>query len=232
MLAVDLAAIERQHDLVGAVIAHDPFSIPAKIFDTPQRRLHGRTRDREHRTDHDRPFRFVVQSWFDTLVDENDRAAPPNAAGEPQGLGVVLGSRSAEIYRIDHRDRSIDDGQAIGLGPMDEVVQGREAAGAGHVLHDDVGLSGQILAQIGRDHPAGCVGAAAGLRADHHGDGLALEGRGVLRRCTGKTNDDHRNGDDPTPGKPFFPTEHCLHSLKTGLAHRQGHLACIGIRGG
>jgi len=51
------------------------------------------------------------------------------------------------------------------------------------VLDDHSGIAGQILGEEGRHQAAGGVGAAAGLRADDHGDGLAAKRDRFLRQC-------------------------------------------------
>ena len=58
-----------------------------------------------------------------------------------------------------------------------------EARGARHVLHDDVGIAGDVPADMARQHARVVVVAAAGREADHDAHGLALvEGCDVLRR--------------------------------------------------
>jgi hypothetical protein len=45
-------------------------------------------------------------------------------------------------------------------------------AGAGHVGHDDLRLSGKVVAEMTRDQPCVSVESAARRRADSDGDGL------------------------------------------------------------
>ena len=55
---------------------------------------------------------------------------------------------------------------------------GTHAAGAGHVLHEKVWITGNILAQIARIGARPLVVRVAGLVADDDADGFALiEGR-------------------------------------------------------
>jgi hypothetical protein len=55
------------------------------------------------------------------------------------------------------------------------MIGRRETAGAGHVLHDDLGMARQVLAHAGRDQPRIEVVAGAGRIADHDGERLRLE---------------------------------------------------------
>ena len=55
-----------------------------------------------------------------------------------------------------------------------EVAGAVEAAGAVHVLHDDVRLALDVLGDVPREQPALDVGRAAGREVDQHGQPLAL----------------------------------------------------------
>jgi hypothetical protein len=84
--------------------------------------------------------------------------------------------RLAEGERIDLRGRAHHDRQPVARCLLHEIVERRHAHGAGYVAHHHGRFSGQVFAEEIGDQASGGVGAAAGLGADDHGDGLVLEG--------------------------------------------------------
>ena len=77
-----------------------------------------------------------------------------------------------------------------------DVGGGGEAAGAGHVLRNDVGIAGQVLADMPRDGARPQVIAAAGAEADDHLYGLAgiVIRRGRLGGCGQRSPHQQRRG--------------------------------------
>ena len=73
-----------------------------------------------------------------------------------------------------------DDG-AVLVGRAIEVAHGREAAGARHVLHDDVRLAGDVVADVAAERAGVEVVAAARREADDNRDRLAGVEGVVLR---------------------------------------------------
>jgi hypothetical protein len=107
--------------------------------------------------------------------------AEPSGAvrgAEISKLGRVIAQLPRGNYkRLDQRGRKHDgnDGAVLRRNPV-QIFGSFHAARARHVLHDDVGLSGQMLAHVPGDSAAIDVEPAAGIGADHDGDGFALIG--------------------------------------------------------
>ena len=59
---------------------------------------------------------------------------------------------------------------------VEDEVRRPQAAGAGHVLHDDVGIAGQVLAEMAREVARIDVVGRARRIADHHRDLLRVGG--------------------------------------------------------
>ena len=79
-----------------------------------------------------------------------------------------------------------DDGRAVLLGDCVGVVGGDEPARPGHVLDNDFGLPGDILAHVPREQPGPPVVKPARRAADQYADGLAfieVLGRGLTREA-------------------------------------------------
>ncbi len=71
--------------------------------------------------------------------------------------------------RIDRAER-----QAVGFGDAIDIVGADDVAGAGHVLHHDRRIAGDILADVTRRQPRPKIVAAGGGGRDHHGNRFAL----------------------------------------------------------
>ena len=71
-----------------------------------------------------------------------------------------------------------------------EIIDGAQAPGAGHVLHDHRGVAGNLFADMARYQPGVQVVAAAGIGRHDHRDGLAaielLARLGARRRDGGR----------------------------------------------
>ena len=96
-------------------------------------------------------------------------------AAEPGELGAVeLGAgRRQQRRRRDGAAERADGGAVLRRHRIDEL-RGAQAAGAGHVLRHDIGVSGDVLAEMARQQPAVEIVAAADAVADDQIDGLAL----------------------------------------------------------
>ena len=77
------------------------------------------------------------------------------------------------------------EGQAVARGEAVKEIRGDDAAGRGHVLHDDGGLAGDMVDHVARQQPRADVVIRAGRMANDHADLLAaveildgLRGRG------------------------------------------------------
>ena len=73
------------------------------------------------------------------------------------------------------RVAAADQREAVGCRLLHDVIERRDAARAGPVADDDCGVAGQILLEERRHQARRRIGAAAGLGADHHLDGLILK---------------------------------------------------------
>ena len=69
----------------------------------------------------------------------------------------------------------VADRRAVFRRRLEQIVRRLEAAGAGQVLRHDVGLAGNMLAEMTRDEPAVDVVAGAGPVSDRQRDGAARE---------------------------------------------------------
>src|SRR5512144_136742 len=76
-----------------------------------------------------------------------------------------------------HKEGATDSGerQSVGLGQVINVIGGDHAAGARHILHNEIGIAGNLLAEEARikSHPD--VMIVAGLKADNHANSFPLE---------------------------------------------------------
>ena len=93
---------------------------------------------------------------------------------------VIAGAQSLVAERLGERvPQGEHDGLPVRIGPLVNIIECKHASGAGHVLHDDIGLSRQVLAQIRRKGSNERIGRAARAKADH--DRQRLAGVEVLR---------------------------------------------------
>ena len=72
--------------------------------------------------------------------------------------------------------------QSVLLGDVVDVIGGNHAAGTGHVLHEKVRITGNILAQVAGVGARPLIVRVAGLITDDDADGFALVVRRLGRR--------------------------------------------------
>ena len=105
-----------------------------------------------------------------TCRDALDRSADPGQFLRlDPNLRIAEGLRGHEPVVPDAEHR------AVGLGPLLNVVRGYQAAGTGHVLHDETGVSRNVFAHVAHDLARVRVVPTARCVADDNPDGLALE---------------------------------------------------------
>ena len=76
------------------------------------------------------------------MIDGFGRTDPGKL--RPVELHVFRSEKLIDVIgRINHAD-----GQTVGLGDIIDIVGGDDRSGARHVLHDDIGISGNVFAQI------------------------------------------------------------------------------------
>ena len=196
-VALDLAALDREHRLARSFVAHDQLELRLEHV------VHDRGIDRGGRANpgrRQRRLKFLgVGKRFDRRcfpheddVDQRVEPADPIELGglEAHALGAEL------LVERDRRRADADDGAVLGRDVEDRVHR-QEAAGAGLVLRHDRGLSRDVLAEMAGEQPSEGVVAAAGRVADDEVDGLAgVELFGCLRRRLGNQTGDAGTDDD------------------------------------
>ena len=73
--------------------------------------------------------------------------------------------------------------QAVGFGDAVDEIRGDDMACAGHVLHHQVRIAGNMLSHMRRDHARVNIEDVAGLAAGNNCNRLAL----IIRRLRGGT---------------------------------------------
>ena len=196
-MALDLAALDREHGFVRAAIAHDQLE-PGR-----EHVVHDGGIDRDGRADpgpRQRGFAFlgIGEGFYrrglphEHDVDERIDAADPVELGglEAHALGAEL------LVERNGRRADADDGAVLG-GDVEDRIHRQEAAGAGLVLGHDGRLSGDVPAKMARKKPPQGIVAATGRVADDEVDGLAgVELFGCLRRRLGNQTGDAGTDDD------------------------------------
>src|SRR5262249_13158605 len=109
------------------------------------------------------------------------------------------------------------EGQTVGLGDIINVVGRNHGPRAGHVLHDDIGISGNMFAQILR-HKATPVILGSTYRVPHdEPDRLAL--KKLIRRCMRKVREKGKPDQERYAIKDSFHktslTSQCVERLVT-----------------
>ncbi len=118
------------------------------------------------------------------------RGADPTVFGP-----IELDFLAADELRVVERRRRRAQGQAVGLGDIVDVIGGDHAAGAGHVLHQDRRVAGNMFAHAARIGASEDIVGIAGQIADDDAHGFALvEIR--LRECPFKVQRVQRLNDE------------------------------------
>jgi hypothetical protein len=80
---------------------------------------------------------------------------------------------SDQLIEIEAGSQS-SEGEPVGLSNFVNVVSRDHRAGTGHILDDDVGIAGNIFAEIAGDHARPCVVNATSAVAGDDSNGLVL----------------------------------------------------------
>src|SRR5215831_1861045 len=157
-----------------------PFGVPSEKADTPGGNcLPGAWHTARH-PDGDRWSTPVGEPLLRRGVHDDHGAAASDSTHELEPGWIVARLWCAIADRIDLRAVAGGDCEAVGLDLLNEVVERHDAVGTRPVLDDHSGSARQILGEERRHQAAG---AAAGLRADDHGDGLAAKRDLFLNQC-------------------------------------------------
>jgi hypothetical protein len=95
-------------------------------------------------------------------------------AADPGELGAVVLRAGAKERRDSHLPPEGAECGAILRRERKQMLRGAQAAGAGHVLHDDRRTARNVLAHVARQQASVDVVAATGVETDRKRDGLAL----------------------------------------------------------
>ena len=198
-MAVHLAALERQQGLLRALVALDHLE-PGAQQRVHQPRIVGRRRRRGGAAD-DELVGLQVRHGGDRRRQPHEhqphlllRGADPVEFRRHVARRLVLGieQRLDAHAAPDHADLG-----AVMAGDVVEIVGRHHAGGAGHLLHDEERMPGQMAAQIGSEQAAvGFVAAAAGGADDEldllageellHRLGACRDGEEAERGATGR----------------------------------------------
>jgi len=133
---------------------------------------------------HRRPGRHPLLGGHDPARPGQgaDGVVPDGHAEPEEPAAVELDPVAAEELAEELVTVEVHDGEPVRPGHLEGVI-GRDQAGRPrHVLHDDGGPAGDVLAQVPGDGPRVGVEAAAGREADDDPDRLALEEPRLGRR--------------------------------------------------
>ena len=207
---IDLAALGRELDLVGAGIAVHHLDLGAEHVAIKQRENVG-IRTRALAAKSGGRDEEIAEGLHGCLAAGDAEAHLVGDATEPAELGAVeFGLVQQRRNALAARERADD--RAVFRGDGIKIVGGLEAAGAAHVLRHHVGIAGKMFAEMSRQQPSIRVVAAAYAVADEERNGLALVeilnpgGASGLRRDgggeRGRNNADrkHRDATDRTHG--------------------------------
>ncbi len=171
---VHLAALHRQHDVVGAVVAGDQLPFGAEHVLVEQRVDIGVG---------PRPFAPHVDRLLQRVLPGLHRRGRPGEteahlvgdAAEPVHFRCIEGRAGRHQERRGRygAPEGGDGGAVLGRGGIEERRR-THAAGPGHVLRNDRGIARDVLRHVAGDQASVEVVAAAHAVADQHGDGLAL----------------------------------------------------------
>ena len=181
--AVNLAALERDHDVAAARIAGHDLELRAEQV-VGDRRIDHRGRARAGGADRDRFLLRVVDGAHAAFRPGDHDVVDVHHVADPVELAHVeldagLPERLVGRRRLaEHREH----GAVLGR-DLVEPVGGAAAAGARHVLCDHRRLAGDVLAEITREEFAIDVVAAARAIADDQAHGLAAIEVGDVVGC-------------------------------------------------
>ena len=82
-------------------------------------------------------------------------------------------ARGVDEFGEQHAALNKGDRRAVAQRHIGQVIGGGDTVGGGHVLHDDPGGAGNMLANMARDDPPEQIIATARWRANHKADLLA-----------------------------------------------------------
>ena len=198
--AFDLAAVERDAQVVRALVALHHLDPGAEEIDQRIREFAGRRRA-AGRAEHG----FAGEQ----LLDRGDPGAGGDRAGrdalvhvaDPGELRRLVARSGVAEDRLERglRRQHAHDGAVLG-GDVVEPVGGAQPAGARHVLRHRVGIAGHVPGDVARQRAAEEIETGAGLVADHDvqrlaaieiGDALVAAAR-PRRRCRIATRQSHR----------------------------------------
>ena len=182
-VAVDLAALHRQHPLAGALVPHDQLEAGLEHLvhevgiDRHRRaRAGGAERDLARQ-------RILERPGLGGVPDHGDAGRLRHAADPVELRRFVAHLRIAELRLQRDALRHRRDHAAVARRHCEQVIGGEHAAGARHVDRNDARRARDVLADVLRDEAGVDVVRAAGRIADDHADGRpGVEGRDVLRR--------------------------------------------------
>ena len=117
----------------------------------------------------------IVQSFIRRIrAHEEQKTAALRRADPGQFIPIVFHLAAADQLGEVQRPANGAHRQSVLLGDVVDVIGGNHAAGTGHVLHEKVRITGNILAQVAGVGARPLIVRVAGLIADDNADGLAL----------------------------------------------------------
>ena len=206
-VALDLAALHRQHAFAGALVAHDQLEAGLEQL------VHHIGIDRHRRAGAGGAQRHLVaqhvgeRHGLARVPDHGDAGRLRHASDPVELRRLVAHLRIAELGLQRDALRHRRDDAAVARRRREEMVGGEHAAGARHVDGDHARGAGNVLADVQRDGAGVDVVRATGRVADDHADGLAgVERCDVLRgrRAARAENGDH-NRYESSQGVPHVP---------------------------
>jgi hypothetical protein len=118
-----------------------------------------------------------------------------------------------ELVDIDAVQRH-HEGQAVRLGYIEHMIGGYHGSGAGHVLGDEIRLTGDIFAHVSSKDSGPAVVKSTRCRAHHNANGFAfVEGLGLCPAPRGEPGSEKRNRKIDQGKRKPLPLHDNLHSL-------------------
>ena len=192
VVELDFAPLHREEDLSAAAIAEDDLVIDAEHLQRQHRERAGKVGAAERADDHGVGLHDVLRLLHAAGHRVGAHVIDADVADPAQQFEIVIARAKARAgERLRQRMiRAEQDGQAVLVGPLGEVIDRRVAARAGHVLDDHIGIAGQMLAQMAGEAAHERVRRAAGVQPDDHPQRLA--GVELLRRRRSRQADCRR----------------------------------------